>query len=182
VETVAAIGEVKSILSKSDFLESLVKLSIAKQLRNVEGKSVVRRATGILGSEVGQHHFDHLVSFIICEKLSFKLDNITAEVSKHYEESGILPQHRHNLILSLEDGILCYKNHLLERKNVAWMYPTVWSEAMKSRFIFPGNNGRNHFGFFTAYLFLLCANATIYLPHLSDYDTPPSEGIYQDEK
>lgn len=180
VETVAAIGEVKSTLSKQDFLSALVKLSSGKQLRNVEGKSPVRRTARIAPEEVG-HHFDHLVSFLICEKLAFKLDDLTADVSQHYAAQGISPEHRHNLVLSIEDGILCYKNHLLSR-NVAWMYPWTRNEPMKGRLVFPGDSGRNHFGLFTAYLFMLCANATIYLPALGDYDVPPSMGMYQDEK
>ena len=118
---------------------------------------------------------------LICEKLSFNLDDLTAVVSKHYDAENVSIQRRHNLVLSVEDGILCYKNHLLSR-NVAWMYPWTRNERMKNRFVFPGDNGQNHFGVFTAYLFMMCANATIYLPELRDYDASPSMGIYQDEK
>ena len=123
-----------------------------------------------------------MISFLICEKLSFKLDNLTADVSMFYDAANIPVWARHNLVLSLEDGILCYKNHLLERDvSIPWMYPWVLNERMKNRFLFPGESGRNHLGVFTAYLFLLCANATIYLPHLADYDIPQSMGKYQDE-
>lgn len=180
VETVAAIGEVKSTLSKQDLLAALVKLADAKRLRSVEHKTPVRRA-GILSFEEVGHHYDHMVSFLICKQLSFKLDDLTAAVSKHYDAEKVPLQYRHNLVLSIEDGVLCYKNHLLSR-NVAWMYPWTRNERMKNRLVFPGHSGRNHFGLFTAYLFMMCANATIYLPELRDYDVPPSIGIYQDEK
>lgn len=180
VETVAAIGEVKSTLSKRDLLDALVKLANAKQLRSMENKSSVRRAGFLLFEEAG-HHYDHMISFLICKSLSFKLEDLTADVSKHYDAEEVPPQYRHNLVLSIEDGILCYSNHLLSR-NVAWMYPWTRNERMKNRFVFPGDSGRNHFGLFTAYLFMMCANATIDLPELGDYDVPPSLGIYQDEK
>lgn len=179
-ETVAAIGEVKSTLSKQGLLDALVKLATAKRVRKVEGKSPVRRSPGIVHEDLG-HHYDEVVSFLICEKLSFKIDHITAEVSKHYDKHGIDPKHRHNLVLSLEDGIFCYKNHLL-RRNVAWMWPWTRGERMKNRFVMPGENGHNHFGIFTSSLFTLCTNATIYLPELGDYDVAPALGEYQDER
>jgi hypothetical protein len=180
VETVAGIGEVKSTLSKQDLLAALIKLAATKRLRDVQSKSPVRRASNLFFEEDG-HHFDQLVSFLICEKLSFKFDDLTADISKHYDKEEVPALYRHNLVLSIEDGILCYKNHLLER-NIAWMYPWTRNELMKNRLVFPGTSGRNHFGLFTAYMFLMCVNATIYLPELRDYDTPPSMGIYQDEK
>ena len=184
VETVAAIGEVKSSLSKQDLLNALVKLAIAKQLRIIDGSACpVRRASGLIFGDIG-HHFDQMISFLICEKLSFNLDNLTADLTSCYDAANIPVWARHNLVLSLQDGILCYKNHLLEKEGgttVLWMYPWVLNERMKNRFLFPGDSGRNHLAVFTAYLFLLCSHATIYLPHIADYDTPQSMGRYQDE-
>jgi len=179
VESVVAIGEVKSILDKVQFLSALVKLAEAKKLRVHSNQGIVRRSSGILFEE-GGHHYDEAVSFLICEKLSFDLGNITAEISRHYDKNNIEPKNRHNLVLSIEDGVFCYKNHLLGR-DVAWMYPWTRREPMKNRLVKPGDNTRNHFGIFTSYLFLLCSNATIYLPHLADYDVPPTMGEYQDE-
>ena len=180
VETVVAIGEVKSTLSKQELLTSLVKLALAKRLRDISGKSPIRRADTLLLQEIG-HHYDNVVSFLICEKLSFDLEDLTATVSRHYDAENVSVQYRHNLVLSIEDGILCYRNHLLDNE-VAWMYPLTRNEQMKNRFISPGESGRNHFALFTAYLFMMCANASIYLPEIGDYDVPLSIGMYQDEK
>lgn len=180
VETVVAVGEVKSTLSKHELLTALIKLAGVKRLRDIENKSPVRRDESLLLEEVG-HHFDDVVSFLICEKLSFELEDLTATVSSHYDAEDVSSRDRHNLVLSIEDGILCYKNHLLNR-NVNWMYPCARNERMKNRFVFPGDSGRNHFGVFTTYLFAMCAHATVYLPELRDYDVPPSIGVYQDEK
>lgn len=180
VETVAAIGEVKSTLAKQELLDALIKLGRAKQLRII-GNDVtpVRRAPGLTYEPLG-HHFDNMVSFLICAKLSCKLDGITAEISKAYELANIPIRFRHNLVLSLEDGVFCYKNHLLAR-DAGWMYPEVLKQQMKNRLIFPGENGRNHLGIFTAELFRLCASATIYLPQIWHYDVPQSMGRWQDE-
>lgn len=179
VETVAAIGEVKSKLKRSDLLDALVKLARIKALRNVEGKSPFRRTQSLQFEEQG-HHYDDAVSFLICEKFDFGLNDITAIVSRHYDKNDVELRHRHNFVLSVNDGILCYKNHLMDR-NLVWAYPFTRGERMKNRFLSPGKSGRNHFLYFTAYLFMVCVNATIYLPELRDYDTKPSEGEYQDE-
>lgn len=179
VETVVGVGEVKSALSKADLFAALTKLAEVKRLRNVDG-SPIRRDESLLLENLG-HHFDYMVSFLICEKLSFQLDDLTAHISRHYDEEQIPVEYRHNLVLSIEDGILCYKNHLLSRENVAWMYPQTRNERMKNKLVFPGSNNLSHFGFFTAYMFMMCTNATVYLPELRNYDIPPIMGYYQDQ-
>jgi hypothetical protein len=167
-------------MSRAELFDALVKLATAKRLRTIDDSSAVRRAPGIAGQQLG-HHFDWMASFLICERLSFDLENITSQISANYSSNGIEPRHRHNLLLSLENGVLCYKNDQLTR-NVAWMYPFAVNQQMKNRLVTPGENGRNHLGIFTAYLFSICANATIYLPQIKDYDYPPTMGTYQDER
>lgn len=179
VETVAAIGEVKSTLSKQGLRDALIKLSASKAMRKIEQRTPVRRAIGISQKEIG-HHWDNVVSFLVCQKFDFNTQDITSEISKFYDEASTPLRDRHNLVLSIEDGVLCYRNHLLAR-NVAWMYPYNNEQRMKNRFISPGENGRNHFGIFTSYMFMLCVNATIYLPELRVYDEEPVTGVYQDE-
>lgn len=180
VETVVAIGEVKSTLSKTKLFESLIKLSKAKSLKKIDGKSPIRRYPGIQQEAIG-HHFDDPVSFLICEKLDFSIENLTIEISKHYDDNNVDFRLRHNLVLSLNDGILCYKNPAF-KKNVTWIYPFTGGERMLNKFVYPGDNNRNHMGIFTTSLFTLCTFATIYLPELRDYDVPPVEGIFTDEK
>ena len=179
VETVACIGEVKSRLAKQPFLDALTKLAKSKQLCSIKGKSVARRSYGIFAEEIG-HHFDAAASVLICEQLDFSLEHITAYVSTHYDRIGVPVACRHNLILSINDGIFCYANHLIER-NVAWMYPKTHNEQMKNRLVFPGESGKNHFDIFAAYMFMICANTTIYLPDIGSYGAVPSHGEYQDE-
>jgi hypothetical protein len=61
------------------------------------------------------------------------------------------------------------------------MYPEARDQRMKNVLIFPGENGRNHMGFFTAELFRLCSSSTIYMPQIGSYDVAQSMGIYQEE-
>ena len=179
VETVVCIGEVKSIVARNEFFDALTKLASNKKLFSLADKAVVRRSPRISANEFG-HHFDMTASILICERFDFSLEHITARISDHYDRHGIPLEFRHNLVLSINDGILCYSNHLVER-NIAWMYPITSSERMKNRLVFPGDSGRNHFDIFSAYMFLICANTTVYLPNIGTYCAAPSLGVYQDE-
>lgn len=179
VETVVGVGEVKSTLSKSKFYDALIKLAHIKQLRKIDTQGIMRRANPILFEEHG-HHYDQMMTFLICEKLDFDLKHITSEVAKYYDKETIPIEYRHNMVLSIEDGVLCYKNQLISH-DVAWMYPWTRNKRMGNRFVSPGENNRNHFGIFTSYLFTICAKSTIYFPAIQDYDTPPSMGKYEDE-
>lgn len=181
VETVAAIGEVKSKLGKSQLLTALVKLAKAKSLRRkVHSEcAIMRRRNSLQEAEIG-HHFDFMVSFLICDSLSFKFDHISSEITAAYDKEGIDYLDRHNLVLSLQDGIFCYTNHLLDG-DITWMYPSVNGEKMGNMFLSPGENDRNHLNAFTSLIFGLCSSATIYLPHLPDYDTPQVHGSFQVE-
>ena len=179
IETVVCIGEVKSTLEKKEFFDALTKLARNKELCNVSGKSIARRSAGIDAEDIG-HHFDTAASFLICERLRFSVKDLTAQITAHYERENVPVEFRHNLVLSIDDGILCYSNHLVQR-NIAWMYPVSNDERMKNRLVTPGHNGRNHFRIFTAYMFMICANTTVYLPNIGDYGTAPSIGDYQDE-
>jgi hypothetical protein len=177
IETVVAIGEVKSVLSKQGLFDSLEKLAANKKIRQIDDLSPARRSERLLLEEKG-HHYDQMISFLICEKLDFNLVDITAHVSRHYDKVGVAREHRHNLVLSIEDGLLCYKNHKL--RDVAWMLPVTRGVPMKNRFMHPGDSGRNHFGIFTAYLFMMCANATVFMPEIGKYERQ-TWGQYQDE-
>ena len=70
VESVAAIGEVKSKLSKHDFLSALSKLAAAKATRRFENPTHVRRKVDLPDYI---HNYDLTVSFLICEKLDFDI-------------------------------------------------------------------------------------------------------------
>lgn len=179
VETVVAIAEIKSALGKQELLDALIKLARIKQLRHIEGLSPVRRSSKIPDDQV--HHYDFMASFLICERFTFDLKDITADLTKWYNSQDVQPEYRHNLVLSINDGVFCYKNSEFKRGPLAWPSPIALDKPMKNRFVFPGENSRNHFGVFTAYLFSLCAHTTVYMPEIGKYDAQVL-GTWQDEK
>lgn len=106
VETSVGVGEVKSTLSKMEFKSALRKLAKNKELKEYADGRIIKR--GKPGNFDAKDNFcDQLFSFLICKKLDFKIDNIDFE--DIYE--GIEHRNRHNLILSLEDGLFDYKFH-----------------------------------------------------------------------
>jgi hypothetical protein len=107
IECVHAIGEVKStIRSKAELESVLVKLSQQKLLT----KSISRESSGI-GED---YHFDldmnDVFTFLICKKLDFNISKLNDDLSNIYESNDVPPRYKHNLIISLEDGLFAYQD------------------------------------------------------------------------
>ena len=105
VETVILIGEIKSDINSINELNNyLLKLSEIKKLRD---GVISDFAYNIKFPEYKYlpelNPFDSLFSILICHKFNFNLDisKINYGETKH--------RYRHNLILSLSDGIINYK-------------------------------------------------------------------------
>jgi hypothetical protein len=96
IESVLAIGEVKSDLDKKRFKEALVKLARNKMLQDSR-----------LGTEKKRKYSfkenDYLNTFLVCRKLTFNFDFNFDEIY------GDIPcKYWHNCILSIEEGLLAY--------------------------------------------------------------------------
>ena len=98
VEIVKGIGEVKSTLNKTEFAEALVKLA--------KNKSLFQERIGSVVSETRRFkESDEIFSFLLCNKLSFDISKL--KFDDIYKEIPDV-RFRHNVILSLQDGILYY--------------------------------------------------------------------------
>lgn len=104
VEIVKGIGEVKSTLNKVEFSNALVKLA--------KNKSMYQERKGRLKSEERRFNENNeIFSFLICNKLSFDITKIDFdEVYKNVPDV----RHRHNVVLSLQDGVFAYTLNFLE--------------------------------------------------------------------
>jgi hypothetical protein len=98
IEEVRVVGEVKSTLKKSNFIESLIKLSKIKMLQD-------ERLETIKKSENNPNPtYNTIGSFLIVNKLDFDLSNINFdEIYK-----GIPRKYWHSAVLSIEDGLFIY--------------------------------------------------------------------------
>ncbi|MBP3140177.1 DUF6602 domain-containing protein [Aliivibrio fischeri] len=176
VETACAIGEVKSILSKSQLKEALNKLARNKALREqIQSPTIIRRErNGQFDPE--NYAYDQLPSFLICQKLDFDFSSLAKEVDSFYEPD-IEVRHRHNLVLSLEDGLLAYA----DSNNKTMMFPEIagrilpdgnlsQKEQPKNRFVIPTDKTTYcHIKLFCSYMFLLTSSVTILYPEFTNY-------------
>jgi hypothetical protein len=109
IESVVAIGEVKSIQSKSEFRKTINKLAKNKMLAdNITSEGIVYNGPEKPDFDPINNPLDSLISFVICEKLDFDISNICVDIDGYYSKD-VLSRYKHNLILSIEDGLLAYK-------------------------------------------------------------------------
>lgn len=167
VETVVAVGEIKSIMSKNEFISAINKLSEIKKIRsNIEFPNFYSRRDNLAPFNPKNIHYDGLFTFIICEKLNFKLENIELELDKMYEKVDYW--NRHNLILSIEDGLLQYNINQSTGKISFWapIFKCQLSHqyAQKNEF-----NKFQHFKDFTVSFFNGISHSTILYPEMVHY-------------
>lgn len=177
VETVAGIIEIKSDLSKTDFKTALNKLARNKRLKEVMSNPVKIKRDRDGKFDPINDSYDNIFSILICNKLNFDLENLIQEIDKYYE-IDIQPWQKHNLILSIEDGLLAY----FDNNSKSLMYPYL-GESLKNRFIRPSKNSNRHFFIASSYIFMGTSSSSIYYPEISDYiNISINGGINCDQK
>lgn len=178
VETIAAVGEIKSVLSKTALSEAIQKLAQVKVLREeVKHPVIIKKDHAGSSYDPRNNPYDQIFTFIVCKKLSFNISNLSTEINKLYGDSTEY-RHRHNLILSVEDGLLAY----YDNNGKTMMYPVRGNTKLKNRFVAPGENPYVHLKYFASYLFMGTSSATILYPEISDYMGAIDGGYNYDEK
>ena len=164
IESLFCIGEVKSTLSRTDLKDALNKLAEVKALgERIVSPTIIRKAPDGPFDPIN-HAYDLVPSILICQKLDFKLDNIENEIDGFYL-SSISHRHKHNMILSIDDGLLCY----FDKNGKTLPYPRLGGADLKHRFTYPGDNKFVHFNLFVSYMFMLTASKTLLYPDVSNY-------------
>jgi len=179
IEVVAAIGEAKSSLNKSQFREALNKLATAKMLAEHLANPVPIRRDPALKNEPFDrkvHVYDQVVSFLVCDSLDFDATRLPDEIDGLYS-SSIPRRCRHNLVLSLRDGLLAYVDH--NKKTM--MYPEIRGASLQHRLVRPDANPDVHVLYFVDYLFMMTTSATILFPGMNAYLPPMEGGLNHDQ-
>ncbi|HHF3114900.1 TPA: DUF6602 domain-containing protein [Vibrio diabolicus] len=119
VDNVMSVGEVKSDINTRDELEAiLVKLSQIKKLSNERS----RESSPTDGRAFNyENECNDIFTFIVCNKIGFKLGKLSQEIDGFYKKNNINQRDRHNLIYSLEDGLVVYRD---QASNSLCSYPT----------------------------------------------------------
>lgn len=176
IEGVCAIGELKSTLTKSTLRDALNKLARAKAIGDkASSHTRIHRNEIAKKTEFNRETiiYDQLVSFLICEKLDFDYKSLLAQ---DIYDKDIKNHHKHNLILSVEDGLILY----VDDAEKSWMYPPSDMFPCRNRLIEPTQDGLSHFHLFCAYMFMLTSQATILFPEFTQY-MPQTVGLAYDE-
>jgi len=179
VEGVCAVGEVKSRLSKSGLKEALNKLARVKAKADVvSSNAIIYRDRAVTSQPFDRTNvsYDQPISFLVCEKFDFDVSSLSTEVSSWYEDD-IKNHHKHNMVLSISDGLLLY----VDANRKSWMYPSTDRYPVKNRFIQPTENPIIHFHFFCSYIYLATTSATILFPDMTAYMPPTIGGRNYDE-
>lgn len=176
VESVHCIGEVKSTLDKTQFRDAINKLARNKALgERMRSPTIIKKSPP--GSfDPLNHPYDLIPSFLICQKLNFDITSIENDIDGLYE-SQIEHRHRHNMILSIEDGLLSY----FDSNSKTLPYCRLNKVDLKNRFTCPGHNEHVHFKFFASYMFMLTASKTLFYPDISDYMGSITGGTKRDQ-
>ncbi|MBE7443339.1 MAG: hypothetical protein KF732_09580 [Flavobacteriales bacterium] len=181
VETVCAIGEVKSKLSKKKFIETINKLAKNKRLgEHIKNPVFIKQESKNIDYEFNpkEHPYDNIFSFLICEKLDFDIKNIEKEISSYYKSNEYYQ--RHNIILSIKDGVLLY----YDKEGNDKAYPIVGEkgEQIKNRFYYSKKEEQTHIMKFAYYIFQGTSAASILYPQFDDYININSKKDSKDEK
>lgn len=165
IETVCAIGEVKSDLDRTDLKKALNKLARNKLLREKMTNPTAIKRDHSGNFDPINYPYDNIFSFLICNKFTFDFSDIVNEIDSYYEQD-IKPWQKHNLILSVNDGLLAY----YDNSAVTFMYPyTKNGLSLKNRFVKPDKNKNVHFLFLSSYIFMGTTSSSIYYPEMSNY-------------
>lgn len=176
IESIFGIGEVKSTLSKPQLAAALNKLAKIKALSERVTTPIVLKKSPPGPFDPLNHAYDTVPSILICQKLNFDLTGIEAQIDGLYEPS-VQHHHKHNLILSIEDGLLSYFDG--NGKNLG--YPRIGGVNLKHRFTWPEGNQYVHFKLFATYMFMLTCNKTLLYPEFSDYMGTIEGGFMRDQ-
>ena len=107
--------------------------------------------------------YDSIFSFLICAKLNFNLLEINFD---NIYDSSIEQENKHNLILSLKDGVFLYY------KNKMWGFPIFpeRGELKNSYFLKPEKPESNqHIYAFTNFFYMEMESGTIFYPEIGHY-------------
>lgn len=168
VETVCAVGEVKSVISKMELKEALRKLATTAEMRElIKSPSIIRKNFAGTFNPVSDI-YDRLFTFVICERFNFDVDGLS--MNDVYGEDFPY-RSRHNLILSINDGLILYRD---EEITVLHPWPVVPINNVDTEqpdyFNTPTEaDPHAHFKGFAIYAFMLTKSATILYPELTDY-------------
>lgn len=165
VESVVAVGEVKSDLKSFSILNSqLDKLALTKALREQITNPSPYRSHKKQPFRPAENPFDHMFTFLICHRFRFRPEPTLIKYG-----DAIEPRFRHNMVISIEDGAFCYSAKNGPRN---FPYPTTGGEIHQNKWM-PATSEPvpSHFAMFLASFYNAMNNVTLLEPDMTLYVT-----------
>ena len=173
VESVVAIGEIKSKLTTTNLCEAIVKLSEIKKMKKIPHERVfcINDDKHTKFEPNTQCH-DTIFTFLICEEIErFNSNTVFEKINQSYVSSNIEYAFRHNIIFSIKDGVLTYNNQFNLSKNIKENQKMYVSSVGKYKF----ENCLINKGNYENFIYLLSSlsnflmNVNIYYPEPNCY-------------
>ncbi|EXG84077.1 hypothetical protein K413DRAFT_0789 [Clostridium sp. ASBs410] len=149
-ECVLAVGEVKSILSENDLKKALISLAKKKKIRS-KFKAMKNSGGQEVVIDVEQNEIQGIFSFLLCDKININIENWSNILMNVYSNEGIEPWYKHNVIVSLSDGIFMYKtNEFIDalnpdsKKELLWAHPTCGAWELEQLGFVPNEVGHRY--------------------------------------
>jgi len=202
IESVCAVGEVKSKVTLAELKEALIKLTKHKALRDSIFEPVyVYNGKGdgefrdIYKPELDER--DQIFTFVICDSFDFDISKKNLQhISECYSQNNPKrpDNYKHNLILSVRDGLIAY----LYEGNILYGFPTKaklildYSEGaaqpgmrlsarkLSSRIILPRSDKFSHLRHFCTLLHSAMHVISVLFPDMSRYIEADGEVNFMD--
>ena len=197
IESVCAIGEVKSKLKLCELKDALLKLANHKSLRDsLYNPTYVNNAkiNDIFRDEYSPHldELDQIFTFLICDSFDFAINKENFEDIAGCYVAGTPKRpisYKHNLILSINNGLVAYlyKETLYQfplKSKVIQNYGgsdklqniSLGTNKLSSRAIFPSEGSFEHLRHFCTMLHTAMHLVSTFFPDMSRY-VPTSEDV-----
>jgi hypothetical protein len=191
VESVCAVGEVKSIVTLSELKVALRKLANVKMLRDSLYEPSYIHCTK--EEETSRAKFspqtdevDQFVTFLICERFDFNLAEHAQELLECYvSESPQIPVNlRHNFVLSIQNGLLTYLHPEVDalypfpmKSTVVFEYDAgtdieagvVKGKGLRNRVILPSQGSFEHIRQFSTMFHQALSVVSVLFPDMGNY-------------
>ena len=202
IESVCAVGEIKSIVDLAQLKAALIKLAKVKSLRDTLFEpSYVHCAKEEGASKAifspDRDEVDQIVTFLICERFDFNLvDNAKDILEGYVSESPTLSVNlRHNFVLGIQNGLLTYCH---PKKNVLYPFPmkatkvmdcsggidpksaAIIGKKLPNRVILPSEGSFEHIRMFSTMFHQALSQTSVFFPDMGRYIAPQEDVSWLD--